>query len=55
MGGNSKESVKIIDLRRSKQPRVEKNFGDDFYGFLVEDDPITFSQTMATSGASLWK
>ncbi|KAG9440057.1 hypothetical protein H6P81_020222 [Aristolochia fimbriata] len=41
--------------RRSKRPRIEKNFGDDFYTFLIEDDPLTYTEAMRSSDASLWE
>ena len=33
-------------LRRSKRQRIEKSFGDDFYTYLVEDDPLSFSKVL---------
>jgi len=32
------------DLRRSKRHRTEKSFGDDFYIYLIKDDPLSFSK-----------
>lgn len=37
----SNDSNNKISLRIGKRPRVEKNFGGDFYIFLIEDDPLT--------------
>lgn len=54
-GENSKKSTNIVDLRSSKQRRVGKHFGDNFYTFLLEDDPLTLSQAMAMNDVSLWK
>ena len=39
------ESKPIQVLRRSKRPRVEKNFGNDFYTFLVEGNPTTYKKS----------
>jgi len=32
-------------LRRSKRQRKETSFGDDFYTYLVENDPTSFLKT----------
>ena len=34
------------ECRRSKIRRKNKNFGDDFYTFLFEDDPKTYKEAM---------
>lgn len=31
------------EVRRSKRGRIKKDFGPDFYTFLIEDDPKTFT------------
>ena len=33
------------DFNKSIRQRVEKYFGDDFYMYLVEDDPLSFFGT----------
>jgi len=43
------------DLRRCKRQRVEKYFGEDFYTYLVEDDPLSFSEAISSSYANLWE
>ncbi|BBH05025.1 Uridine diphosphate glycosyltransferase 74E2 [Prunus dulcis] len=40
------ENLESQELRRSKRARVEKNFGDDFYTFLVEGDPTTYKEAL---------
>lgn len=37
----SNDSNNKISLRIGKRLGVEKNFGGDFYIFLIEDDPLT--------------
>ena len=43
------------DLRRSKRKRVEKSFGDNIYTYLVEDDPLSFFETISSLDANLWE
>jgi len=43
------------DLRRSKRPRKEKSFGDNFYTYLVDNDPLTYSEAISSSDSSFWK
>ncbi|CAL9030102.1 unnamed protein product [Prunus brigantina] len=45
----------LAEPRRSKRPRVEKSFGDDFYTFLVEGDPTTYREAMISIDAPFWK
>ena len=42
-------------LRRSKRKRKETNLGDDFYIFLVDDDPRCYKEAMISLDALLWK
>ncbi|KAI5322517.1 hypothetical protein L3X38_031589 [Prunus dulcis] len=49
------ENLESQELRRSKRARVEKNFGDDFYTFLVEGDPTTYKEAVMSVDASFWK
>lgn len=51
--GNQIESQ--TELRRSKRPRKEKNFGDGFYMFLLEGEPTTFKEAMSSVDAPFWK
>ncbi|KAL0354118.1 UNVERIFIED_CONTAM: hypothetical protein Sangu_0993100 [Sesamum angustifolium] len=41
--------------RWSKKARVVKHFGSDFITYYVENDPITFKDSMASSEAKQWK
>ena len=43
------------DLRRSKRQRKETSFGDDFYIYHVEDDPLSFTKAISSSGALSWE
>ena len=36
----------ILELKRSKRERKETNIGDDFYTFLVDDDPKSYKGAM---------
>ncbi|CAH9068398.1 unnamed protein product [Cuscuta epithymum] len=42
------------NLRRSKRPRIEKSFGNDFYTYLVNDEPFTYSQAISSKEAPFW-
>ena len=41
------------DVRRSKRQRKETSFGDDFYTYLVENDPISVLKATSASDATL--
>ena len=43
------------ELRRSKRQRKETSFGNDFYTYLVDNDPIKISEAFASAEASFWK
>jgi len=43
------------NLRRSKRHRTQKSFGDDFYTYLIKDDPLNFSKAISSSDANLWE
>ena len=43
------------ELRRSKRERKGTSFGDDFYTFLVDDDPRSYKEAITSSDAPLWK
>jgi len=42
------------DVRRSKRQRKETSFGDDFYTYLVENDPISFLEATCAPNAKHW-
>jgi len=42
-------------LRISKRHRTKNSFGDDFYTYLIEDDPLSFSEAISSSDAKLWE
>ena len=48
-------SVEITEPRRSKRSRISKDLRSDFITFNMEDDLVTFKQTMASPKAKLWK
>ncbi|KAL0298550.1 UNVERIFIED_CONTAM: hypothetical protein Sradi_6514800 [Sesamum radiatum] len=43
------------ELRQSKRATVVKDFGSDFVTYNIEDDPVTFKDTMASLQAKQWK
>ncbi|RDX78239.1 hypothetical protein CR513_41512, partial [Mucuna pruriens] len=46
---------KSEELRRSKRQRNETSYGDDFHTYLVEDDPMSFSEATSDSDLKLWE
>ena len=44
-----------VEHRRSKRGGIEKNFGDDFYTFLEEGDPLTYQEDMTSIDVPFWK
>ena len=42
-------------LRIRKRERKETNLSDDFYTFIVDDDPRSYKEVMTSSSAPLWK
>jgi len=49
---NSDAMCKV--LRRSKRQRKETSFGDDFYTYLVENDPTSFLEATRVPDAKQW-
>ncbi|OMO89770.1 Integrase, catalytic core [Corchorus capsularis] len=43
------------DLRQSKRPRKESSFGNDFYTYVVDNDPVTFSEAISSKESCFWK
>ncbi|PNX71449.1 retrotransposon-related protein, partial [Trifolium pratense] len=41
--------------RRSTRVRKETNLGDDFYIFLVDGDPLTYSEAISSPDGPFWK
>lgn len=44
-----------VEPRRSKRHKKAKAFGDDFYTFLLENEPKTHSEAMLYVNAPFWK
>jgi hypothetical protein len=44
-----------LEPRRSTRIRKETNLGDDFYTFLVDGDPLTYSDAISSPDGPLWK
>jgi len=41
-------------FRRSKRQRKESSFGDDFYSYLVGNDPTSFLEATSAPDAKQW-
>ena len=42
-------------MRRSKQQRKEVSFGDDFYTYLIENEPSSYFEAISSLDELLWK
>ena len=42
------------DVRRSKRQRKETSYGDDFYTYLVGNEPLSFSEAISAPDAKHW-
>ena len=42
------------DLRRSKRQRKETSYGDNFYTYLVGNEPLSFSEAISVPDAKNW-
>jgi hypothetical protein len=53
----SSSSIQPSDLepRRSKRGRIQKDYGEDFFTFLVEGDPSSYKEAMNSSESPFWK
>jgi len=51
---NSTSDAMSEDVRRSKRQRKETSFGDDFYTYLVENDPIGFLKVTSAPDTKHW-
>ena len=49
------EPSEIQELRRSKRVKRNTNLGDDFYTFLIDDDPQTYHEAISSPDAIFWK
>ena len=50
------ESIKPYEpVVRSKRDRKDKNLGDGFYTFLIDEDPKTYKEAIPSSDALLCK
>ena len=43
------------ELRMSKRQRKEVSFGDDFYTYLIENEPCSYFEAISSPDALLWK
>ncbi|XP_020271034.1 uncharacterized protein LOC109846220 [Asparagus officinalis] len=44
-----------IEIQRSKRERKSTNFGDNFYTFLLDNDPVTYNEAICSRDAPFWK
>ena len=49
------ELTKDEELRRSKRMRISKSFGHDIFTYLLENESLTFKETMSSPEAPYWK
>ena len=45
----------VQEPRRSKRRRVDRNLGDDFVTFMIEDTPTTYQEVIASADSVFWK
>ena len=43
------------ELRMSKRHRKKVSFGDDFYTYLIGNEPSSYFEAISSSDALLWK
>ena len=43
------------ELRRIQRQRKEVSFGDDFYTYLIENEPCSYFEAISSPDALLWK
>ena len=43
------------DLTRSKRLRKEYSFENDFYAYVIDNDPLTYSKVVTYSESQFWK
>ncbi|GJZ82990.1 putative ribonuclease H-like domain-containing protein, partial [Tanacetum coccineum] len=44
-----------VEPRRSKRTRTEKSFGPDFVSFMVENEPMSYLESVTSSEGHQWK
>ena len=56
--GNSSfqnEDDSFENIRRSKRQRKETSFGDDFYAYMIQDEPKNFYEAVSSPEEKFWK
>ena len=49
------ETQQEPEIRKSKWCRKEKDLGDDFITYIIEDDPKTYNEAINSRNAPYWK
>ena len=49
------ENSHYHELRRSKRQRKKVSFGDDFYTYLIENEPSSYFEVVSSPDALCWK
>jgi hypothetical protein len=44
----------VQELRRSKRTKMERNFGNDFIAYIVDDDPTYYNEAIKSIDAPFW-
>ena len=44
----------VQELRRSKQARKEKSYGNNFLAYIVEDEPVSYYDAIKSIDAPFW-
>lgn len=52
---NNEQENEPQELRRSKSARIEKNLGEEFFTFMIEDEPNTYKDAISFVDAPFWK
>lgn len=53
---NTKSNDKVeIKIRRSKRTRVSKYYGDNYAGYIIEEDQTNLQEAWSSLNAKLWQ
>jgi hypothetical protein len=55
INNNRIDETHIEEIRRSKRQRKETSFGNEFLTYLVDNDPVTYTEAVSSSDSLFWK